>query len=202
MIDDILIIDDFFTPEDLAVFESTERDFVKLEEVYYAGDTSFLDKSDLAIIEKTLIKYSQLTFDNFVARMRRTDDENKADFESLIHTDHFAKVSGVVYINSTYPEQQHPFGTYFWESNLTNYKMARVDNPVLHFKDQNLVDIYGVDFSKWECWEKVSFKRNRAVFFPSNFFHSPPPPDLLRGERKTIDIFLDKKYDMKYIKRR
>jgi hypothetical protein len=198
---EIIIIDDFL-PEDLRQkLIVPDRDFKRIEEVYYAGDTGFITAEENEIIAATLKNKLPISFTDFQCRLRRTRPENQKKTESFIHTDHFAEYSAILYLNDGVGKNGEPTGTYFWESKLTKSKGIRTEEMKKMYKDLMLVNKMTFELENWTCWSKMDQKANRLVLFPSKFFHSPPLIDIEMGERVTLDIFLNLKFEFKYQKR-
>jgi Family of unknown function (DUF6445) len=200
-ISDIVIIDDFL-PEDLRQkLIAPDREFKSIDEVYYAGDTGFIAKAEQEIITTVLKNKLPVDFRDYQCRLRRTRPENQKTAESFIHTDHFAEYSAILYLNDGVGKKGEPTGTYFWESKLTKSKGMRTEEMKKMYKDLMLVNKMTFELENWDCWSKMDQKANRLVFFPSRLYHSPPLIDIEMGERVTLDIFLNLKFDFKYKKR-
>ena len=198
---DIIIIDDFLPGNLLQKLTASDRDFKRIEEVYYAGDTGFITPDELEIISATLKDKLPISFNDVQCRLRRTRPENQKKTQSFIHTDHFAEYSAIIYLNDGAGKNGEPTGTYFWESKLTKNKGMRTEEMKMKYKDIMLVNQLTFELEKWTCWSKMDQKANRLVLFPSRFFHSPPLTDIEMGERVTLDIFLNLKFEFKYQKR-
>ena len=198
MIKDIIIIDDFLPPELLDSFMDNKRKFEVIDRVYYAGETHFPTPEEVAELNKVLIDKNLFSYNGFNIRLRRTSPENSHDYKSFVHIDTFCEFSGIIYLDST-SEDNIPTGTYFWQHKVTGRKMTRLDHLKNQFVDNAIVESDSKDISRWECWKKVEFVNNRAIFFPANFFHSPVPPNLFSGDRLTIDLFFNKLSEFKYV---
>ena len=200
-LDNLLIIDDFLTPDLLAKFLAPEREFKRIEEVYYAGDTGFVFPEEQHQLETLLKTKLPVSFKDFQCRLRRTRPENQQKAESFIHTDHFAEYSCVIYLTDGQGKKGEPTGTYFWESKLTKSKEMRTGEMSKMYKDMMLVNKMTFDLENWNCWNKIEQKANRLILFPSRFYHSPPLIDIEMGERITLDLFMNVKFEFQYKKR-
>ena len=198
--EEILILDEFLPKEILDSLIDDSREFQKIKEVYYAGTTGFLSDDEKKQIEEIIRKKIPFNFKDFQCRLRKTTQDDQADMESFIHTDHFAERSAIIYLNDSKGSKDEPTGTYFWENKITNSKKMRSDKKHKMFKDILLLNKMTFDLEKWECWYKVEHKANRCVVFPALLFHSPPFADIDMGDRVTLDIFLDIKADFQYMK--
>ncbi len=197
MINDIIIVDDFLPSELLKTFMDKNREYSAIDKVYYAGETNFPTSGEVKKLGQFLKEKKIFEFKDFEMRLRRTSPQNSNDFKSFIHVDTFCEFSGIIYLNSS-QDRKDPTGTYFWQHKVTGRKMSRLDSLKNQFIDNAIVESKSKDFSSWDCWKKIEFVSNRAIFFPANFFHSPVPPDIFSGDRLTIDLFFNKLSDFKF----
>lgn len=199
--DKIIIIDNFLPEFLLKKLTAPDRQYKKISEVYYAGETGFISDEEKSMIAETVKNKSSIHFDQFQCRLRKTREENQREAESFIHTDHFAENSAIIYLNDCSGKNGEPTGTYFWKSKITKMKEMRITEQQKMYKDLLLVNINTFELDNWECWRKIEQKTNRCVLFPSTFYHSPPLSDIEMGERITLDLFLNIKFNFQYKKR-
>ncbi len=110
----------------------------------------------------------------------------------------FRLISIIIYLNDRVVKNGEPTGTYFWESKPTKSKKMSSEGLKNMYKDLMLVNKMTFELENWTCWNKIEQKANRCILFSSQFFHSPPLLDIDMGERVTLDISLNSKFEFQY----
>lgn len=139
--------------------------------------------------KKFWVQYSDLEFDNIVLRNLSAIDgvpresllaffrvaTEEVDTDWRIHAD--AKVGDirptralVLYLSPSTMEGLH--GTAFWKHKKLGYEMpnyiSNEESDIMLMEEAN-------DLSNWELHSVVGYRPNRAVMYPSNYFHSKYP---------------------------
>lgn len=153
--------------------------------------------------KKFWVQYSDADFDNLILRKLSAIDgvpresllaffrvaTEEVDTDWRIHAD--SKVGDirperalVLYISESTMEGLH--GTAFWKHKKLGYRMPfNISNEE---SDRMLIEEAN-DLSHWDLHSVVGYKQNRAVMYPSNYFHSKYPNKGWVGGRMVYVMF-------------
>lgn len=139
--------------------------------------------------KKFWVQYSDSEFDNIVLRRLSAIDglpresllaffrvaTDELDTDWRIHAD--AKVGDirptralVLYLSESTMEGLH--GTAFWKHKKLGYEMPL---DISNEESDRMLMQEANDLSNWDLHSVVGYKPNRAVMYPSNYFHSKYP---------------------------
>jgi hypothetical protein len=90
----------------------------------------------------------------------------------------------VLYISESTKEGVH--GTAFWKHKEIGYEMPNDASD--EYFDKILTED-ACDLSKWDLHSIIGYKQNRAVMYPSNYFHSKYPNESWEGGRMVYVMF-------------
>ena len=139
--------------------------------------------------KKFWVQYSDLDFDNIILRNLSAIDgvpresllaffrvaTEEFDTDWRIHADSrvgdtLPERALVLYLSPSTMEGLH--GTAFWKHKKLGYKMPHYTPK--EESDRMLIEEAN-DLSNWELHSVVGYRPNRAVMYPSNYFHSKYP---------------------------
>lgn len=80
----------------------------------------------------------------------------------------------IIYLFECDAHKSEEFGTYFVKHRKMNLKALSSNKSSLQVMQRKLVEFDASKESSWEVWNIVKAKKNRAVLFNGNMFHSLP----------------------------
>ena len=171
--DYVHVIDDFY--HDLTWLDTHLKDtaFRSIADANYAGLQSVAPMTVNATQERIeLILGEKLSFlpSDGVIRVQRKMDENQQ--KTFIHFD-LNRINVLIYLSDPpAKENSEIYGTHFYQHlSLKKKRFISLNSSKDDFQ-RKIVYEDTRDFTAWNKWLTVPFKRNRAVIFDGNFYHS------------------------------
>lgn len=169
---EIVVIDDFFSPEMCKHFTNSKT-FHRGPDQNYQGRASSLTAEEKIELRTKLEALLKIEIDpQFISRARVANKSDKNTEKSFIHYDPFPLV-GIIYLSNT-SEDPNRFGTHFYEYKNNGKKKADYQVEVETWKWSLILENHSKDLSLWNKWNSIDYKFGRLVLFDGGYFHSGP----------------------------
>lgn len=168
---EVTIIDDFYSDLDWLFPHLEASQSIVDHRVKYAGWVypAPKDKHEYAIDKlKSHLGFTPSGDQDYQGDLKLTLENHKIN-RSFVHRDD--SINFLIYLSG---KEGDEFGTYFYRHKEFNITSAPLKHPNSH-KIAALTNLDSMNLDRWEVTKVIPFKKNRAVIFNGNYFHSTSP---------------------------